>query len=211
MHLGSAVNSSESEWFPTVSKDGTLYFGSDRAGGKGRTDIWRSKLVNGKYGQPENLGDAINSPASEVEPLIAADESFMIFAAAGRAGGQGAFDLYVSHNRDGVWTKAENLGEKINSSAWDFSPKISPDGKYFFFTSNRGFADQPWRSDELQELIGNSQAFSTACAIFTRLVQVYKADALNRCLRRVDWYAMMASQTLSSDRFKHLIPLRIEH
>ncbi|HEY7546407.1 MAG TPA: exo-alpha-sialidase, partial [Blastocatellia bacterium] len=53
------------------------------------------------------------------------------------------FDLYVSYNDKGVWTRPENLGDTINSSAWDFSPKISPDGKYFFFTSNRGFADKP--------------------------------------------------------------------
>lgn len=142
-HLGPLVNSNGSEWFPTVSKDGTLYFGSDRSAGKGRTDIWRSKLVDGKYAEPENLGDAINSPASEVEPYIAPDESFMIFAAAGRPDGKGAFDLYVSYQKNGQWTKAENLGDKINSSAWDFSPKISPDGKYFFFTSNRNFADRP--------------------------------------------------------------------
>ena len=142
-HLGPLINSNSSEWFPTVTKDGTLYFGSDRPGGKGRTDIWRSKLVNGKYSEPENLGDAINSSASEVEPYIAPDESFIIFAAAGRPDGQGAFDLYISYNQNGLWTKGENLGDKINSSAWDFSPKISPDGKYFFFTSNRSFADQP--------------------------------------------------------------------
>jgi hypothetical protein len=42
-----------------------------------------------------------------------------------------------------VWTKAVNLGSKINSSALDFCPIVSPDGKYFFFTSERGFADKP--------------------------------------------------------------------
>ena len=44
--------------------------------------------------------------------------------------------------RDGVWTKPTSLGDKINSVGWDFSPKISPDGKWFFFTSNRGFAEK---------------------------------------------------------------------
>lgn len=171
VHLGLAVNSSDSEWFPTVTKDGTLYFGSDRAGGKGRTDIWRSKLVDGKYGQPENLGEAINSPASEVEPLIAADESFMIFAAAGRADGHGAFDLYVSYKRDGAWTKAENLGAKINSSAWDFSPKISPDGKYFFFTSNRGFADKP-----LEKRLSYQELISKLRRPFNGLRDIYQVD-----------------------------------
>lgn len=154
-HLGSIINSNSSEWFPTVTKDGTLYFGSDRPGGKGRTDIWRSKLVNGNYSEPENLGEAVNSPASEVEPYIAPDESFIIFAAAGRPDGKGAFDLYISYNKNGSWTKGENLGDKINSNGWDFSPNISPDGKYFFFTSNRSFADQPLEKPlSYKELIG---------------------------------------------------------
>ena len=170
-HLGPVVNSDTSEWFPTVTKDGTLYFGSDRAGGKGRTDIWRSKLVNGKYGEPENLGDAINTPTSEVEPYIAPDESFIIFAAAGRPGGKGAFDLYVSYNRNGVWTKSESLGDKINSSAWDFSPKVSPDGKYFFFTSNRSFDEKP-----LEKPLGYKELMTKLHSPRNGLRDIYQMD-----------------------------------
>jgi len=144
--LGGVVNSATNEWFPTVAANGTLYFGSARPGGKGAVDLWRSRLVNGKYVEPENLGDVINSAASEVEPYIAPDESYLIFAAAGRPDGHGAFDLYISFQKDGVWSPPKNLGDKINSSAWDFSPKLSPDGKYFFFTSARGFSDQPQKS-----------------------------------------------------------------
>ena len=142
-HLGYPVNSDANEWFPTVTDKGTLYFGSEREGGKGRADIWRSELKGGRYGDPENLGETINSPAGEVEPYIAPDERLMIVAAAGRPDSLGAFDLYVSYKRNGAWTRLENLGDGINSRGWDFSPKISPDGKYFFFTSNRGFADEP--------------------------------------------------------------------
>ncbi len=91
---------------------------------------------------PENLGETINSSTNEIEPYIAPDESFVIFAAAGRPDSKGALDLYISHQKDGKWSKPENLGEPINSSGWDFSPKISPDGKYFLFASNRGFADK---------------------------------------------------------------------
>jgi hypothetical protein len=73
-----AINSETNEWFPTVSKNGNLYFGSERSGGKGRCDLYCSRLVDGKYGAPENLGDPINSAASEVEPFIARDESYLI-------------------------------------------------------------------------------------------------------------------------------------
>ena len=142
-NLGAPVNSSGSEWYPTIAANGTIYFGSDREGGKGRTDIYRCRLVDGKYTNAENLGDPINTPFNEFEPLIAPDESFLILMAGGRPEGLGGFDLYISYNRDGQWTKPQNLGDKINSSGNEYSPMISPDRKYFFWTSTRGFADQP--------------------------------------------------------------------
>jgi len=51
--------------------------------------------------------------------------------------GLGGFDLYISYYRNGQWTKAKNLGAPINSAADDLSPKITPDGKYFFWASTR--------------------------------------------------------------------------
>jgi Tol biopolymer transport system component len=142
-NLGSPVNSPGSEWYPTIAANGTLYFGSDREGGKGRNDIYRCRFADGRYTDAENLGDAINSQLNEFEPLIAPDEGFLIFMAGGRADGHGGFDLYISYNRAGTWTKPANLGEKINSGGNEYSPTISPDGKYFFWTSTRGFADKP--------------------------------------------------------------------
>ena len=127
-HLA-AVNSEASEWFPTVSKNGNLYFGSERPGGKGRCDLYCSRLVDGKYQTPENLGEPINTAANEVEPFIAPDESYIIFAGTGLPESRGAYDLYVSFRRENGWMKPTNLGDKINSTGWDFSPKVSPDGK----------------------------------------------------------------------------------
>jgi Tol biopolymer transport system component len=142
-NLGAPVNSKGAEWFPTVAANGTIYFGSDREGGRGRTDLYRARLVDGKYSEAENLGDPVNTQFNEFEPYIAPDESFLIFMGGGRAEGRGGFDLYVSYNREGRWTKPENLGDKINSPANEYSPSISPDGKYFFWTSTRGFGAAP--------------------------------------------------------------------
>ncbi len=153
-NLGRPVNSDANEYYPTVAANGTLYFGSRRKGGKGGADIYRSRLVNGKYQEPENLGDAINTEFDEFEPYIAPDESFMIFmAGGGRLDSLGGYDFYISYNRHGQWTKAKNLGEPINSSADEFSAKITPDGKYFFWASARSLIDKPkgkkWTIDEL--------------------------------------------------------------
>lgn len=135
-NMGAPINSAGNEWYPTVALDGTIYFGSDRAGGKGRTDIYRSRFVDGKYTEPENLGDAVNTQFDEFEPYIAPDQKYLIFMAQ-RSDGRGGSDLYISYQRDGTWTKATNLGDKINSSGAEYSPIVTPDGKYFFWTSTR--------------------------------------------------------------------------
>ncbi len=142
-NVGAPVNSERNEWFPTVARNGTIYFGSERDGGQGRCDIYSARFVDGSYAPAENLGDAINTPAGEFEPCVAPDESFLIFAAAGRKDGKGEFDLFISERRDGVWSTATSLGEKINTEKTEFSPMISPDAKLFFFTSTRGFANKP--------------------------------------------------------------------
>lgn len=144
VNLGAPVNSGGNEWYPTLTRDGTLYFGSDREGGKGLTDLYRCRLVNGKYAEAENLGDAVNTRFNEFEPYIAPDESYLIFMS-GRPGGLGGFDLYLSYRREGKWTEPKNLGDKINTPAHEYSPSISPDGRYFFYTSGglRGAWDKP--------------------------------------------------------------------
>jgi Tol biopolymer transport system component len=141
--LGPDVNTESQEYYPSVSKSGTLYFSSNREGGKGSVDIYRSRLVNGKYSKPENLGDEINSKYYDGDPYIAPDESFLIFVSYNRPDSLGDGDLYVSLNQNGRWTTPKHLSAPVNSSALDFCPNMSPDGKYFFFTSERGFADQP--------------------------------------------------------------------
>lgn len=141
-NIGAPVNSDGNEWYPTLASDGTIYFGSDRAGGKGRTDIYRSRLVDGKYSEPENLGENINTQFNEFEPYISPDQRFLIFMAGGRPDGLGGYDLYLSYNRQGAWSKAINLGPKVNSSGSEFSPVVAPGGKYFFWSSTRGFAGE---------------------------------------------------------------------
>jgi Tol biopolymer transport system component len=151
-NIGAPVNSPGNEWYPVITQNGTMYFGSDREGGKGRTDIYRCRLVDGKYTDAENLGDSINTPFNEFEAFVASDESFLILMCGGRPDARGGFDLYISHNQNGKWTKPANLGDKINSVGNEYSPTISPDGKYFFWTSARGAADSWEKQLDYKEL-----------------------------------------------------------
>jgi len=135
---GPPLNSDKTELSPSISRNGTVYFHSPNIkGGYGGPDIYRAKLTNGNYEEPENLGDSINSESMEVSPYIVPDESYLLFSSF-RSDGFGDFDLYVSYKKeDGTWTKAKNLGEKINSSARDDAPVVSLDGKFLFFMSRR--------------------------------------------------------------------------
>lgn len=133
-NLGSVINSDEHEAYPSLSLDRTLYFSSNRQGGKGGWDIYRSRFVNGRYTRPENLENSINTENDEFDSFIAPDESYIIFGAVGRKEGSGGCDLYVSfRKRDGNWIKAKNVGKRINSNKGDSYPVVSPGGKYFFF------------------------------------------------------------------------------
>lgn len=131
------VNTGEHDSYPSVASNGTLYFFSNRSGGFGEGDIYKSQRVNGKYPEVENLGEQINTDYHEVDAFIAPDESYMIFCT-DKPGGFGRHDIYVTfRNENGEWSDPMNMGEKINTSFSEYIPYISPDGKYFFFTSNK--------------------------------------------------------------------------
>jgi len=160
-NLGAPVNSDEMEIYPSVARNDTLYFCSARSGGLGGDDIYRSRFINGKYAKPENLGDKVNSKYGEGDIFIALDESYIIFCS-GRPGGFGNGDLYISfRHQDGTWTKAINMGEKINSSYTEYCPYMSPDGKFLFFTSyrrpNKDYMTNPLTYEEIMEIYQSPQ------------------------------------------------------
>jgi Tol biopolymer transport system component len=142
-NLGAPVNNDADQYYPSIAANGTLYFSTIKQGDKGGFDLYRAGFVDGKYTEPEKLSDAVNSQFTEIDACIAPDESFIVFASYNRPEELGRGDLYISYQQNGEWTPAKNLGEKINSNAREYCPILSPDGKYFFFTSFRGFADKP--------------------------------------------------------------------
>jgi hypothetical protein len=112
----------------SATRDGTLYF----TGLYGRRfGIFRSRQVNGRFSEPEYLPETINS-IRPAHPFIAPDESFLLIDA--QTSGPLKPELYVSFRRaDGTWTPARKLGPAINTTATEYAPSVSPDGKYLFF------------------------------------------------------------------------------
>jgi Tol biopolymer transport system component len=155
-NLGPPVNTADQETSPSVAADGTLYFASNRAGragARGGADIYRSRLIDGKYAEPENL-EAINSPEYDSNPCVDARGERLFFASS-RPGGAGAMDIYVSAHRNGRWEAPRNVGSAVNTPAAELWTALSPDGRYLFFNSSRKIGDPAFERTQLtyQQLI----------------------------------------------------------
>jgi len=135
--LAPPVNTPGWESQPSISADGrTLYFVSNRKGGYGGYDIWKSTLTDKGWGEPENLGPNINTSFDEQSPFIHPDDSTLYFCSNGWPG-LGGKDLFVSRlGKDGKWQKPENLGYPINSSGDENGLSLTATGDYAFFSSN---------------------------------------------------------------------------
>jgi len=136
--LAAPVNTKYYESQPSISADGrSLYFVSNRPGGKGQRDIWVTHLgENGKWSEPINLDSCINTPFNEEVPLIHADGKTLYFGSDGHIG-MGSGDIFLSRKENGVWGKAVNLGYPINTKGYDGSLFVTANGKTGYFSSDR--------------------------------------------------------------------------
>lgn len=138
INIGTPINGSYKETQPSLSSDGkTLYFISNRPGGKGKFDIWMSQLdVNKRWGQPINLGDSINTTEDELAPFIHYDNNTLYFSSEGHLG-MGGSDLFMSRkNKNGEWQEAKNLGYPINTYFNEESLVINASGDFGLISSN---------------------------------------------------------------------------
>ncbi len=137
-NLGFPVNTEASEFFPSVTADGTLYFcRADPA--TRRHAIFRSRLVDGQYAKPEKLPAEVNSGASQFNAWVSPLEDRLIVPVAGHPDNLGGVDYWLCRrNADDSWHTPVNLGPTVNDgSGQSWSPYISPDGENFFFMSSR--------------------------------------------------------------------------
>ncbi len=136
-HLGKQINTEWHESYPSVSSDGILYFFRREKDRGSKADIYRSRLAEEGYTEPENLYNLFKNDWEELDPFIAPDESYLIFCV-NREEGYGNFDLYIRYKMDSdKWTEPINMGPDINSPGLESRPHVSVDGKFFFFTSYR--------------------------------------------------------------------------
>lgn len=117
----------------------TLIMSLKRRDTRGKSDLYVSFLrENGRWAKPLNLGDDINSSASELTPYLASDLRTLYFAS-DRTGGAGKFDIYMARREDDSFTKwspPKNLGKSFNSPGSDISISLTPDGTQAIYVSD---------------------------------------------------------------------------
>ena len=130
-------NNEYSVGHPALSADGkVLYFASDMPGGKGGVDLYRVALgADGIWGQPENLGDQINTEGNETFPFI--NENGVLFFSSDGHPGLGGLDVFASRLNGNKFSKLKNLGIPVNSSKDDFSFVMNVKESAGYFASSR--------------------------------------------------------------------------
>lgn len=140
------LNTTYWETHCTVTPDGqNMYFVSDRPGGFGGRDIYRTvKLPNGEWSEPVNLGPIINTAYDEDSPFIAIDNKTLYFSSNGPKS-MGGFDIFFSiRDENNIWSNSVNLGYPINSTGDDIFYTTTADGHYGYLSSFRknGFGEK---------------------------------------------------------------------
>ncbi len=137
VNVGPPVNSSADEFYPSLTRQGTIYFQSRRPGGPGMPDIWRARPSAAGFADAECLPPPVNSAGFEGDTLIAPDESWLIVSTS-RGPDAGPADLFLSFagpNR--TWTPLVKLEFRVSSpKSGENCQMLSPDGRYLFFTRN---------------------------------------------------------------------------
>ncbi len=136
--LASTINSKYLESTASITPDGkTIYFASNRPGGKGGMDIWRIDMKADKtWTQPINLGPEINTKDNEDAPFIHPDQKTLFFTSDGHST-MGGRDIFQTQLVSGKWTLPENMGYPINTTANDNYFTLLADGTRAYFSSDR--------------------------------------------------------------------------
>jgi outer membrane protein OmpA-like peptidoglycan-associated protein/tetratricopeptide (TPR) repeat protein len=136
--VGGKINTNLNEGAQNISQDGQwlIFTGCGYPEGQGSCDLYIAyKTKNGGWTEPENLGAIINTDFWETSPTLSPDKKDLYFSSS-QPGGYGGSDIWVTHRRNGKWSRAENLGPDVNTRADEACPFIHADNRTLYFNSN---------------------------------------------------------------------------
>ena len=122
---------------PYFANDTTLLFSSNRPGGYGGQDIYKSTLINGYWSKPENLGPEVNSGFDEISPFLSVNGKVLYYSSNDSQKSIGGFDIFKSTYENDEWTTPYNVGIPVNSAGDDAYFRLADDGYTAFFSSSR--------------------------------------------------------------------------
>ena len=133
VRLPETVNRGATIFAPSVVADGSIYF-MEPYGEKGRFRLLRSQYRDGSYeaAQPVPFSDGT---FTDVDPAVAPDESFMVFGS-GRPPAK-SMDLFIVFREGELWGTPLHLGDDVNQAGSDAEPRLSPDRRTLYFSSER--------------------------------------------------------------------------
>jgi Tol biopolymer transport system component len=131
--LPDLINSTPNMYAPSVAGDGSIYF-MRPDGPEGRFRLYRSQWNCSSFDTPLPLPFSDGS-STDVDPVVAPDESFLIFGSS-QTPARG-IDLFIVFHRNGEWQHPESLGNIVNSAGSDAEPRLSPDLRTLYFSSDR--------------------------------------------------------------------------
>jgi Tol biopolymer transport system component len=135
-----SFNSAGHDFDPAFSDDGRfVYFCSDRPGGLGGDDLYIVPVAGGGFGEPVNLGGAVNSAGNEFAPMPAPGHRRLLFSS-DRPGGAGGHDLFVAGRRSAGFAPAHRLAGEVNTPANEFDPTFLADGVTIVFARAMDFS-----------------------------------------------------------------------
>lgn len=118
-----------------ADKGMTLYFCSNRPGGYGGYDIYKSRRTATGWSVPENLGHPINTAGNEMTPFVDADGR--LYFSSDWHHGYGGMDIFMAKKAAYGWGEVQNLGREVNSPVDDLYFIFDVSTKVGYFTSNR--------------------------------------------------------------------------
>jgi outer membrane protein OmpA-like peptidoglycan-associated protein/tetratricopeptide (TPR) repeat protein len=143
--VGSTINTSEDEYWPSITADGLTmmftrqsnYLKFNQTTGPGQEDFYTSQYSENGWKASVNAGAPLNTSSNEGAQTLSSNGKYMYFTACERPGGFGSCDLYFSAFSGGTWSQPFNLGAPVNTNSWESTPSINADGNMLFFSSNR--------------------------------------------------------------------------
>jgi tetratricopeptide (TPR) repeat protein len=136
VNMGDAVNSAESEYFPSMPVDGGQMIYTRRLNGFNE-DFFGTRKDGDQWVKSSRLNGSINTALNEGAQNISQDGNWLVFTGCNREDGMGSCDLYISYLTNTGWSEAINLGRSINTDSWESQPSLSPDKRDLYFSSNR--------------------------------------------------------------------------